>query len=48
MPKSTYTRALLAGACALAFALPAHAQDAAQATEAEDTNPNVKIGRAHV
>lgn len=43
MPKSTYTRALLAGACALAFALPAHAQDAAQATEAEDTNPNVII-----
>lgn len=34
---------MLAGACALAFALPAHAQDAAQATEAEDTNPNVII-----
>ncbi len=38
MPKTLYTRALLASACALVFALPAHAQEAA-----EETDPNVII-----
>lgn len=39
MPKTLYTRTLLASACALAFALPAHAQDSA----AEENDPNVII-----
>ena len=38
MPKTLYTHALLASACALAFALPAHAQEAA-----EEADPNVII-----
>ena len=38
MPKTLYTRTLLASACALAFALPAHAQEAA-----EEADPNVII-----
>ncbi|MFM2370806.1 MAG: hypothetical protein RIS85_528, partial [Pseudomonadota bacterium] len=39
MPKSIYTRALFAGASALAFALPAHAQESA----ADAVDPNVII-----
>lgn len=38
MPKTLYTRALLASACALVFALPAHAHEAA-----EEADPNVII-----
>ena len=38
MPKTLYTRALLASACALSFALPAQAQQAA-----EEVDPNVII-----
>ncbi len=38
MPKTLYSRALLASACALAFTLPAHAQEAA-----EEADPNVII-----
>ncbi len=43
MPKTMYTRALLASAFALAFALPAHAQEAPQSTATEEADPNVII-----
>ena len=43
MSKSVFHRSLLSGACALAFALPAHAQDAAQSTAADDSDANVII-----
>ncbi|MFM6832129.1 MAG: TonB-dependent receptor [Novosphingobium sp.] len=39
MLNTVYTRALLGGACALAFALPAHAQDSAT----NDVDPNIII-----
>jgi iron complex outermembrane receptor protein len=43
MSKTVFHRSLLAGACALAFALPAHAQDSAQSTAADDSDANVII-----
>ncbi|MBF9152862.1 TonB-dependent receptor [Novosphingobium jiangmenense] len=43
MSKTTFHRSLLAGACAIAFALPAHAQDSAQSTAADDSDANVII-----